>query len=520
VLASFRSKSANFEARRLEPTAFFALGLLFCFAVRYSTLDHNFWEQELVAAAAAELDWASLFHDRLVAGEPPLYYALLKALGLAGASEFAFRVPSAILDSLGCGLFALVARKSSGRVGGVALVLAFSFMPVLIRFGQEARPYPLLCFFFALAIAAATVIWRAPRQTLRATKAGPSWRHRAFIRLAIAALVIGMVGAGWTMVIGWAAVLALQVSALAWPPLWRVKGMARLWLMLCGVTWLGIAPCIVGVAPNLGHFAAILWTADPYPTTINTVAADLRGIYGWVADGDLNHFFPGGAETWLGIALLALALVSAFRRAPRPPIHQVTFIAVVFPVVLFGMDFFRSLVALRHIHPSLWCLCLLYADGAATIVRRWPGRLAVAVLAVCVVLQGIDGAEAERKASWEPFLRFFRTNQLETMKGYVTDAALGVLIERSLPAGSHAAAIEVDETPAALRSALARALSADAPVWILTARPLGNVLGDLPAGVASCAGTISYHAFVVVARSFDLLPPQIRDCASATPSGT
>jgi hypothetical protein len=62
-------------------------------------------------------------------------------------------------------------------------------------------------------------------------------------------------------------------------------------------------------------------------------------------------------------------------------------------------------------------------------------------------------------------------------------------------------------------------MSADAPVWVLTSRPLGNVVAGLPPGVASCAGTISYHAFIVVARSFDLLPPQIRGCATTTAPG-
>jgi hypothetical protein len=516
--ASFNS--ARFAPRSIEPAAFFAFGLLFCLAVRISTLNQNFWEQELVAATTIELDWAALFSDRFAAGEPPLYYALLKALGLAGASELALRVPSAILDSLACGLLAYVARKCSGRVGGASLVLTFSFMPVLIRFGQEARPYPLLCFFFALALAAGTIIWRAPRQAVQATIAGGSRRHRTLMRGAMALLVVAMAGAGWTMVIGWAAVLALQLSVLAWPPLRRVKGMARLWLILCGAAWVCIAPCIAGVAPHLGHFAAILWTPDRYATTIGTVAADLRGIYGWVADGDQNRFLPGGWETLLGTALFVLALVSVFRPASRPPIREVAVVTFVFPIVLFGMDAFRSLVALRHVHPSLWCLCLLYADGAAFIARRWAGRAVVAALAVGVVLQGIDGAEAERKASWEPFLDFFRVNELSMMKGYVTDPALALLVERSLPAGSPAARIDVEETPSALRGALSRALSADAPVWILTSRPLGSTLRDLPQGVASCAGTISYHAFIVVARSFDLLPPQIRDCATAKQSGS
>ena len=514
-----RAQWRRSDFTRLELAGFAGLAFLLCFAVRVSTLNQNFWEQELVAAATIELDWLSLFRDRFAAGEPPLYYALLKALQLAGASELSLRLPSAVLDSLACGLLTLVARRVSGRVGGVALALTFAFMPVLIRFGQEARPYPLLCFFFALSLVAATTIWRAPRQAVRAFGAPRAGPNHAMLRTAIVVLGVAMVGAGWTMVIGWLAVFALQASILVSPPLWRVRGFLRLWLVLCGLTWLAIAPCILGVAPNIAHFTAILWTPDPYSTTLASIAADLRSIYGWSADGDLNRYFPGGWEVSLAYGLFALAIVSVIRRNERPPIRQVAFVAAAFPVVLFGADAFRSLVALRHIHPSLWCLCLLYADGAAVVARRWPGWPVLAVLTLGVVLQGVDGAEAERKASWEPFLQFFLSNDLETMKGYVTEPALAVLIERSLPSGSPLR-IEVDEEPSALRTAVARALSADAPIWVLTSRPLHNVLADLPRGVASCAGTVSYHAFIVVARTFDLLPPEIRDCATAGPTNT
>ncbi len=508
----------GFDTSQIEPTAFFALAFLVCFAVRASTLGENVWEQELVAAATIERDWASLFQDRFAAGEPPFYYALLKALGLAGAPELWLRLPSAILDSLGCATLAWLAHRISGRVGGIALILTFAFMPVLIRFGQEARPYPLLCFFFALSLAAATILWRAPRQAVSAFGSGRPRRHRTLMRGAAIALVIAMVGAGWTMVMGWLAIALLQLSVLVSPRLLRVPGMLRLWLVLCAVAWAAIAPCIFAVGPNLHHFTAILWTADAYAVTFAGIAADIRSIYGWSAEGDLNRFFPGGWETYLGLALFVLAAISIVRHT-RPPIRQAAFVAVALPILLFGADIGRSLVALRHIHPSLWCLCLLYADGAALVARRWPGRIILGVLAVGVVLQGIDGAEAERKTSWEPFLQFFRDNQLAAMKGYVTEPALAVLVERSLPEGSPPPRIEVDERPPALRTALSRALSADAPIWILTARPLGNVVADLPPGVASCAGTIGYHAFIVAARSFDLLPTAIRDCAKARPGG-
>jgi hypothetical protein len=503
------------DTRQLDAALFFAGAFLLCFLVRLSTLNQNFWEQELVAAASIKLGWTDLIRDRFAAGEPPLYYLLLKALGLAGAPELWLRLPSAMLDSLGCGLLAWVARRASGRVGGVALALTFAFMPVLIRFGQEARPYPLLCFFFALAIAAAMIVWRYPRQAARAFGSAKQWPQRGMLRAAIVVLAAAMAGAGWTMVIGWPAVLLLQLSVLAAPSLSRVPGFARLWLILSGSVWLLILPCILGVAPHLGHFAAIVWTPDAYTPTVRDLGFEIGGVYGWAADGDLNRLFPAGWEAAPAIALAALAVLSLIAGGKRPPIRQVAVVAIAFPVILFGADAFRSLVALRHIHPSLWCLCLLYADGAAIIAWRWAGRIALALLAVCVVLQGLDGTFAQRKASWEPFLQFFRANQLDTMRGYVTEPALALLLMQSQPEGAPKLRIEVDEDPAALALALTRAMSADAPVWVLTSRPLANVVAGLPAGVGSCAGTISYHAFIVAARSFDLLPPQIRDCASA-----
>ena len=506
------------EMVRIEPAVVFACAFLFCFAIRVSTLNQNFWEQELVAGTTIQLDWLGVIRDRLQAGEPPLYYLLLKALGLGGSSELTLRLPSAILDSLGCSIFAWVAWKTSGRVGAAALILTFASMPILIRFGQEARPYPLLCFLFALSIGAATFLWRAPRQTVHAFVGRKAGNHAMLLRCASAVLAVAMIAAGWTMVIGWLAVLALQVSVVASPRLLRVRGFLQMWIGLSLIVWLGILPPVIGVAPHWARFIATFFTADAYAVSPASILSDLRSIYGWPADGDLNRFFPSALEPWLGLALVALALVASVRRNARAPIHQAAFVALAVPLVLFAADIARSAVVLRYIHPSLWCLCLVTADGAAILARRWAGRAALVVLAVAVLLQGIDGAQAQRKTSWDPFLRFFETNGLGSMNGYVTDPALALLVEQSVTPPVPASRIELDETPDALRAALARASSADAPVWVLTARPLNRALRDLPQGVASCAGTIGYHSFIVLARSFDLLPADIRNCAQSTPT--
>ena len=506
------------DLSQFEPAIVFACAFLFCFAFRVSTLNQNFWEQELVASTAIQFDWIGLLSDRLQAGEPPLYYLMLKAFGFAGTSQLTLRLPSALLDSLGCGVFAWLAWKTSGRVGAAALVLTFACMPILIRFGQEARPYPLLCFLFALAIVAASFIWRAPRQAVRSVTSRQGGRHAVLLRSAIVVLALAMIAAGWTMVIGCLAVLALQLSVAVSPRLLRTRGFLPLWIALGAVVWLCILPCIIAVAPEWRHVAATFWTADSYTVSANSILSDLRSIYGWPADGDLNRFFPSALEPWLGLALVVLAVIGVERNRARPPLPEIAFIALAFPVVLFAADMARSSVVLRYIHPSLWCLCLLTAAGAAAIARHWAGRVALLVLALAVLLQGIDGAEAERKTSWDPFLQFFQANGLGDMHGYVTEPALALLVEQSVTPPIPASRIEVDDTSEALRASLARSISADAPVWVLTSRPLANALADVPQGAASCAGSIGYHVFIVVARSFDLLPDDIRDCAHSRPA--
>jgi len=174
----------------------------------------------------------------------------------------------------------------------------------------------------------------------------------------------------------------------------------------------------------------------------------------------------------------------------------------------------RPLTPLRYIQPALWCLCLLYADGAAVVARRGAvaGRAVLAILAIGVVLQGIDGEQAERKANWTPFLDFFIGTQMEALHGYVTDPGLELAITRSLPEGTPAPSIDLILDPAEFRAAVAGAMSREAPIWILTARPAQAILAGLPAGIAQCSTQISYHTFLILARQPTAFPPQLQGC--------
>jgi uncharacterized membrane protein len=72
------------------------------------------------------------------------------------------RLPSAVLDSLAAGCFAVIARQIFGRVGGVVMVILHSFTPLFINYGQEARPWAMLIFFMVLAALGQTNLLRTP----------------------------------------------------------------------------------------------------------------------------------------------------------------------------------------------------------------------------------------------------------------------------------------------------------------------------------------------------------------------
>jgi hypothetical protein len=111
---------------------------------------------------------------------PPLYYILLRGwTGLFGAAEAATRSLSLVFSlanvllvyQLGKDLFR---RRSTGLVAA----LVFAVLPMQIEFGQEARPYSMVCFAGTLAVLA---MWRHLR--------GGGWKWAA---LYVAATVFGL----------------------------------------------------------------------------------------------------------------------------------------------------------------------------------------------------------------------------------------------------------------------------------------------------------------------------------------
>ena len=149
---------------RITPLRLVAGLTLLALALRLTNLGARpLWLDEAFSKWFSDQDFAYLWSVLpTYEAHPPFYYSLLKSWrGLFGDSPFALRSLSAILGVLTvpvamASAFEQERLASTGRpllrAGIVGFLVACS--PMLMVTGQEARPYPLLTFGYALAILA------------------------------------------------------------------------------------------------------------------------------------------------------------------------------------------------------------------------------------------------------------------------------------------------------------------------------------------------------------------------------
>ncbi|HYD46842.1 MAG TPA: glycosyltransferase family 39 protein [Terriglobales bacterium] len=103
------------------------------------------WFDETITAEWMHLSWAELLKTVLTDNHPPLYFLLLRGwTELAGHSDFALRLPSA-LASLACvPLMAAAARLAAGDAAMRWAAWFAALSPLLIHHGQEARAYAVI----------------------------------------------------------------------------------------------------------------------------------------------------------------------------------------------------------------------------------------------------------------------------------------------------------------------------------------------------------------------------------------
>ncbi|BCJ51085.1 hypothetical protein Asp14428_25600 [Actinoplanes sp. NBRC 14428] len=201
--------------RELLPTA--ALTIVpFAVTLTVMLIDigkRQLWRDENATWWAASLPTGDLrkLADTVDAVLYPYYLFLHWWIGLFGDSETALRMPSAIFMALAAAVVALIGRRLFDAPTGLVAGLLMPAVPVISRYGQEARPY-------AMALLASVT---AVLLLLRALERPSAWRWAAY---AIAVLWIGY--SHVVALMGLAAHLIAVVPAVR-----RATGRDRWWIV-------------------------------------------------------------------------------------------------------------------------------------------------------------------------------------------------------------------------------------------------------------------------------------------------
>jgi mannosyltransferase len=109
----------------------------------------SLWADELATWGAVRLDWEQLWRlgGSVDAVVTPYYAALKVFVDFAGTGTLALRLPSLIAAVLTAVVVAELGRRAAGDTVGLLAGLLWAVLPVVSRYGQEARPYAIAVLF-------------------------------------------------------------------------------------------------------------------------------------------------------------------------------------------------------------------------------------------------------------------------------------------------------------------------------------------------------------------------------------
>ncbi|NQT85647.1 glycosyltransferase family 39 protein [bacterium] len=340
----------------------------------------SLWLDEATSVYTASKGPAAVIARAQRVPMPPLYELILSFwVRIAGHSEFAVRLPSAVFSTLACLWAYLLGRDMAGpRVGFMAGILqALAYYP--IRYAQEARCYALL---LCLATASMLAMWRALQ----------SGSRRSWLALGLANILLI-----YTHVFAQLIFFAQNVIFLTW------------WLRRrrCGKRWIAVqAATALAFLPWAFVLVATLLRAG---RALTVPLADLETLW-----ETLCHFLPlhMGQKRALPLACLCVAVIlwglwrSVGRDRPTsddggPSRTQVLLLWCLLPPLLtFTVSkLYRPVFMPRYLITVAPAVSLLLALGLDRLGRRLAP---IAFVILCI--GGLSGArtyhEDMHKEQW------------------------------------------------------------------------------------------------------------------------
>ena len=323
----------------------------------------SFWRDEGATQSATQRSLVSLIamlaHVDVVHGA---YYVLMWVeVRLAGHSELALRLPSALAMAGAAALITMTGRRLVSRGAGLAAGLTFAALPAVSWFAQDARPFALET---AAGAAASYFLVRLAEDDGRRRWAG--WYAASLVALGLA------------NVFGLLLIPAHAVTLAAWRGLPRRRAVARRWIRVVILACVALVPLI---AAAWAQRAQVSWLQPP-------------GAAAALATGRL----VGSAALLLAAAVLTgLGLVHAALRhrldtdwPARLPVLCLPWLAGP-PVILFVMSQFQPAYTFRYIVFCMPAAALLIGTGLAA-----AGRVAAAAGLVLIMLLSLPAQLGER----------------------------------------------------------------------------------------------------------------------------
>lgn len=183
------------------------------------------WLDESYTLWFADQSWSFLWHG--MAGSetfPPLYYSMIKLWKeIAGTSEVALRLPSAMAGILGILVLAVAGRLAGGRKAGPALGVMAGGICALwqfhIHYSMEVRPYSFAFLSVTMMLAGAVQVMQHGAELARPWPEFLAEERPTVLGLVV--LAAGLALAPWSHVMGAIPTLITGCYLLGW---WAIAG--------------------------------------------------------------------------------------------------------------------------------------------------------------------------------------------------------------------------------------------------------------------------------------------------------
>lgn len=292
---------------------------------------------------------------------PPLYFALMHYwTSIAGTSEVALRLPSAVAGTVAIVLIHRFALVTVGRRAAVIAAVLLAFSPFHLWFSQEARPYELLALLYLVSLYLLVTVLSGPRSI------GP------VISLGVVDALMLYTHHHATMLI--AAQVVYVVARTVSGTLDRMA--IRRWVTASALGAVLSIPWVLLFLNQLGKVNEFPWLTRPTPTTLYRVLVT----------------FAGSGTGLACFVVLLLAGGLARSRLARPEAgQQVLLLWVALAIPLLGTFTYAVLFApvfgAKYVIATSLPLLVLVADGAsqlgdlvAGVARRGVPDLPVAAM--------------------------------------------------------------------------------------------------------------------------------------------